>query len=48
MQKPFLDAMENARFDISEWPEKEIIEEWDEDGNLVCSHKCTKFMRKKK
>ena len=44
---PILDAMENARFDLSKFPVKEIIEERDEDGNVMYWHKCTRFNRKK-
>ncbi len=42
-----LDAMENARFEISYWPGKEIIEERDEDGNVMYWHKCTRFIKRK-
>lgn len=42
-----LDAMERARFGIEAFPCKEIIEEWDENGNIVYYHKCTRFMKKK-
>lgn len=44
---PVLDAMEYAKFDLSEFPSKDIIEERDEDGNVMYSHKCTKFKRRK-
>lgn len=44
---PVLDKMEYARFDISKWPSKDIIEERDENGNVQYWHKCTKYMRKK-
>ena len=44
---PVLDAMEYARFDLSVFPCKEIIEEQDESGNIVYYHKCTRFMKKK-
>lgn len=44
---PVLDAMERAQFDLSKFPSKQIIEERDEDGNVMYSHKCTKFKRRK-
>lgn len=44
---PVLDAIEYARFDLSKFPSKDIIEERDEDGNVLYWHKCTKFKRRK-
>ena len=40
---PVLDAMENARFNIDEFPKKEIVEEIDDDGDVVCFHVCKRF-----
>lgn len=42
-----LDYMENARFDIRYWPNKKIVEERDEDGNVLYWHKCISFIRRK-
>lgn len=42
-----LDCMENARFDIRYWPNKKIVEEHDEDGNVIYWHKCISFTRRK-
>ena len=40
---PVLDAMENARFNIDEFPKKDVVEEIDDDGNVVRWHYCTRF-----
>jgi len=43
---PILDAMELARIDRVYWPEKEVVEEWDDDGNISFWHKCTGYKKK--
>lgn len=40
---PVLDAMENARFNIDEFPKKDVVEEIDDDGDVVRWHYCTRF-----
>ena len=37
---PVLDAMENARFNIDEFPKKEVVEQVDDAGNVVRWHYC--------
>ena len=39
-----LDLMERARFDIKYWPNKKIVEEWD-DGKRIRSHICAEFVK---
>ena len=38
-----LDAMENARFNIDEFPKKDVVEEIDDNGDVVRWHYCTRF-----
>lgn len=40
---PVLDAMENARFNIDEFPKKDVVEEVDDAGNVVRRHVCERF-----
>lgn len=43
---PILDAMENARFRIEEFPTKEVVEVRDTDGKVLKWHYCTKFEKR--
>lgn len=38
-----IDAMENARFNIDEFPKKDVVEEIDDNGDVVRWHYCTRF-----
>ena len=40
---PILDAMENARFDRSLFPSKDIVEVRHLDGKIITWHRCTKY-----
>ena len=40
---PVLDAMENARFNIEEFPKKDIVEEIYDGGDVVRCHVCRRF-----
>ena len=39
--------MDQSKVVPFEWPDDWIIQESDEDGNVIYSHKCTEFMKKK-
>lgn len=39
-----LDAIYNAMFDESQFPSSDIVEQYDDNGNLQCSFKCKKFL----
>lgn len=43
---PIWDAMENARFDASQFPSDDILEVRDRDGNVLSWHHCCRFIDK--
>lgn len=44
---PIEDAMENARFDIAQFPSESIRELRDENDDIIRWHSCNEFERKK-
>lgn len=40
---PVLDAMENARFNIDEFPKKDVVEEIDDNVGLISRRICKRF-----